>query len=148
MATIIEQLKKIFNIKNSIKETINNMGGTCDNNFTKYKERLAKLIIERDASIGNYFSIFNIPSYVTKIGDYAFPNAKFEEITVPNTITTIGEKAFYNNRLLKKVTLPDTITLIGADSFNNCAELKEINLPNSIEYIGTGAFNNCRNWAI
>lgn len=78
MATIIEQLNKLLTIKNELKETINGLGGVVDNNFTKYKERLAKLIIERDASIGNYFSIFNIPSYVTKIGDYAFPNAKFE----------------------------------------------------------------------
>lgn len=86
MATIIEQLKKIFNIKNSIKDTINGLGGTCDNNFTKYKEYLIKFYIEGGLPNGNYIEKLEIPSYVTNISRYRFMMSKFKEVVVPNSI--------------------------------------------------------------
>lgn len=46
METIAELLIKILTIKNELKETINDLGGFADNDFTKYKEYLIKFYIE------------------------------------------------------------------------------------------------------
>ena len=44
---------------------------------------------------------------------------------------------------LKKVTLPDTITHIGEEAFLNCKALESINIPSSVTSIGGFAFYGC-----
>lgn len=64
------------------------------------------------------------------------------EVMIPNNlgVTAIGEKAFYENKTLKKVILPEGVTEIGCDAFAFCANLSEVKLPQSLHRIGTGAF--------
>lgn len=127
MATIIEQLKKIFNIKNELKETINGLGGTCDNNFTKYNEYLIKFYIEGGLPNGNYIEKLEIPSYVTNISNYRFKLSKFKEVVVPSSVQFINDGAFLNSPNLKKVTLGEGVMSIGNEVFYNCPNLEEIN---------------------
>ena len=54
-----------------------------------------------------------------------------------------GNFGFAQAPYLKKITLPETITYIGEDAFNSCENLTEINLPNSLTGIGEDAFGNC-----
>ena len=63
-------------------------------------------------------------------------------------LTTVPDSAFYEgtqyNDRLTSVILPETITAIGNDAFYFCSELQEINIPNSVETIGEYAFYSCR----
>ena len=73
-----------------------------------------------------------------------YPRGKTgEHYTVPNTVTAIGNNAFYLNTHIASVTLGETITSIGAFAFNACINLTEINLPNSVTTIGNAAFADC-----
>lgn len=87
--SIAERLIELKLIKHNLKTIINGLGGSCSENFTLYHTYLEKLITERDTG-NEYFTNFNISDNITKIGDYAFPNAKFTSINVPSSVQSIG----------------------------------------------------------
>ncbi len=67
-----------------------------------------------------------IPDSVTKIGDHAFYGCKsFKEITIPEAVTEIGEWAFYGCRKLASVTIPAVVTDCKfALAFMDCSNVK------------------------
>ena len=82
-----------------------------------------------------------IPNSVTSIGNYAFYNCdSFTSINIPNSITSIGDYAFSFCSSLTSITLPDSVTSIGEYAFYYCSSLTSINIPNSITSIGDQAF--------
>ena len=86
----------------------------------------------------------NIPNSVTSIGDYAFYNCShIESITIPNSVTNIGDLAFYNCRSLKSIIIPESVTSIGDKALRGCNSLESIVIPNSVTSIGDGAFEFC-----
>ncbi len=64
-------------------------------------------------------------------------------VYIPDTITTIGESAFWNCTNLESIILPDSITHIGNESFTYCESLTEISIPQGVECISEGLFLNC-----
>ena len=66
-----------------------------------------------------------------------------EEIDIPETVTTIGNSAFFNCRNLTTVTGMKNVTKIGDDAFYNCSNLVNIKLPENLTEIGVWAFYNC-----
>ena len=67
-----------------------------------------------------------IPNSVTEIGDNAFYNSSLESITIPTGVAKIGHSAFNKSNLLSSVTLPATLTAIGDWAFDDCNNLKEV----------------------
>jgi hypothetical protein len=59
---------------------------------------------------------------------------------IPDTITSIGNYAFYDCRGLTGVTIPDSVTSIGMQAFNYCSTLPSIIIPDSVESIGASGF--------
>ena len=66
-----------------------------------------------------------------------------EEIDIPETVTTIGMKAFENCKNLTTVTGMKNVTEIGDNAFYNCSNLKEITIPDTVENMGTSIFYGC-----
>lgn len=64
-------------------------------------------------------------------------------ITIPNSVTTIGSKAFANCTAITSVTLPNGVTTIGEEAFSGCSNLESINIPNSVTEIQSLAFYEC-----
>lgn len=70
----------------------------------------------------------------------------FEELTqvaIPNSVTYIGNSAFYYCKKLKDVTFANGVTQIEYEAFKDCSALTSVELPNSLTTLGTGAFNGC-----
>ncbi|WP_371923202.1 leucine-rich repeat protein [Legionella sp. 27cVA30] len=100
------------------------------------------LIKVLDADIEN--GTFAIPNSVTRIGNGAFFGCRsLSAIHLPEGITQIGGGAFSVCRSLKEIHLPEGITQIGGEAFYGCSSLKEIHLPEGITQIGYCAFRGC-----
>ena len=62
---------------------------------------------------------------------------------IPDSVTTIGDAAFYGCDSLSSVVIPDSVTTIGDGAFNHCDSLSSVVIGNSVTTIGDGAFNDC-----
>lgn len=83
----------------------------------------------------------SIPDSVTKIGDAAFSDCtELQSITMPNSITEIGNQAFSGCTGLQNVNISDNCNSIGQFAFLNCTELSKITIPSNANYIGYYAF--------
>ena len=85
-----------------------------------------------------------IPNSVTVIGDYAFAECSYLwSVRIGNSVTTIGAYAFSECYNLISITLGDSVTTIGSNAFYGCRELSSIIIPNSVTSIGRSAFSCC-----
>ena len=85
-----------------------------------------------------------IPNSVTSIGNYAFDGCTgLASITIPNSVTSIGQYAFRDCSGLTSITIPNSVTSIGNNTFQFCTGLTSIEIPNSVTSIGYYAFGGC-----
>ena len=81
-----------------------------------------------------------IPDSVTSIGDYAFFGCTgLTSITIGNGVTSIGDSAFRDCGLTS-ITIPDSVTSIGFGAFSGCSKLTSITIPDSVTRISGEAF--------
>ncbi|GHT51672.1 hypothetical protein AGMMS49982_09730 [Bacteroidia bacterium] len=90
---------------------------------------------------------YTIPNSVTAIGDYAFYicSGLTGALTIPNSVTAIGDYAFYGcSGLTGALTIPNSVTAIGDYAFYICSGLTgALTIPNSVTAIGSSAFSYC-----
>ena len=85
-----------------------------------------------------------IPEGITLIENRTFFNcSSLKTITIPNSVTNIKDSAFSNCSSLIDITIPEGVTSISSSAFSNCSSLKTITIPNSVTYIKDSAFSNC-----
>ena len=105
--------------------------------FNKDKSEIVSF---RNQKIESYI----IPDSVTKIGDYAFFRcSSLSDIVIPDSVTDIGKCAFESCSYLSSVVIPDSVTDIGDYAFAGCNSLSNIVIPDSVTDIGKGAFSDC-----
>ena len=118
-----------------------------DNNYYSSE---AGVLYNKDKSI-LYFSpcnkrgSFTIPSSVETIADRAFFRSQLSELTIPNSVTKIDEMAFSYCMNLSSVVIPNSITEIAQRTFSSCNNLTSLIIPNSVTSIGWLALEGCRN---
>ena len=66
-------------------------------------------------------------------------------MTIPNSVTSIGNDAFEYCSGLTSVTIPNSVTSIGDYAFYGCSGLISVTIPNSVTSIGFRAFADCSN---
>jgi len=66
---------------------------------------------------------------------------------IPESVKTIGDRAFADCRKLTEITISSGVEAIGDGAFSYCKGLLEITIPASVEIIGVGAFSRCDNLA-
>ena len=86
----------------------------------------------------------SIPATVTNIGDRAFSTCRdLETVTFDegSELTEIGARAFYECESLDNLKLPAGLKNVGAGAFDGCYSLMDLTVPASVERIGKDAFN-------
>ena len=80
---------------------------------------------------------------ITYIGEYAFADASsvLEELSLPDTVTRLGQGAFYSLGGIQHVTLPPYITEIPAECFWS-ASIETVTIPSGVTSIGRKAFSS------
>lgn len=81
---------------------------------------------------------------VTQISGYAFANCStLTSVTIPDTVTFIGESAFMRCENLSDVELGAGLTSIMEYAFNGCVNLTSISLPDGLTELSGSAFSYC-----
>lgn len=84
-----------------------------------------------------------IPDDVIEIGKEAFVGTLIGSVVFSPRLNRIGSSAFYYcTSLTGTLTLPETLTYIGNNAFYRCSFTGELHLPNSLEYIDHSAFSS------
>lgn len=87
-----------------------------------------------------------IPDTVTSIGEGAFYECKnLTKITMGNGVTDIKNMAFYGCEKLEVINISDSVTSLGEYVFNECTKLTSITIPAGVISIPKRAFADCKN---
>ena len=105
---------------------------------------LATTVYCSDGPVNNAYDYIVKDDHTVEITGYNGNNADLE---IPSqigeyTVTSIGNEAFCRNNTIDSITLPDTITSIGEYAFYY-SDLKSIDIGNGVEIIGRNAFGGC-----
>ena len=73
------------------------------------------------------------------------PSRKSGSFTIPDGVTTIGEKSFYYCDGITDITIPESVVNIGNSAFAECDGIKSVKIPSKVKAIGEYAFNSCTN---
>lgn len=159
-------------------ETFELGAGTINFNLNGKKDTLKEVKLgDGVKDIPDYFlsgctklETLEIGNGITKIGKHAFEQTDITSITIPDSVTAIGEQAFNgctsltevnipkNSKLetignrafqqtnITSIAIPDSVTVIGKQAFNRCTSLTEVNISKNskLETIGDGAFYDTR----
>ncbi len=94
---------------------------------------------------GNLVTDVSIPQGVTRIPTYAFSRTSLKSITIPNSVTSIGESAFEDCTKLTSINFDDKSQLasIGDYAFRSCTSLESVTIPDNVTYVDGSAFTSC-----
>ena len=73
----------------------------------------------------------------------SFRNQNIKSYVIPNSVTSIGDSAFWGCRSLSDIVIPSSVTSIGDCAFWDCSSLSDIIIPSSVTSIGDSAFEGC-----
>lgn len=82
---------------------------------------------------------------ITIIGDKCFYWKNFTSITIPSSVTSLGDDCFGGCTSLKSITIPSSVTTLGQQCFSDCYGLTSITIPSSVTYLGDDCFADCSN---
>jgi len=98
-------------------------------------------LIQFPAGLGG---IYSIPNTVTNIGEWAFYFCTgLTNVTMPASVTSIGQDAFAVCTNLTNVTIGTNVISIGELAFAQCSALTTVTIPNSVTSMGDFAFDEC-----
>lgn len=83
-----------------------------------------------------------LPPNLTKIGDYCFYSAQIKQISIPDTVTEIGESAFQYCLGLTSFVIPPLLQKIPKYMLQACENITAITIPAAVTEIGESAFDS------
>ena len=151
-------------------DTSSSTGGTASDGTDTYKYEytvndgnatITKFLGPVGSANPNFYDI-KIPSElgghpVTGLGEYSFAAnpydghqgtplcSKIRSVTIPQSVTSIGDRAFDGCSALTTLSLGEKIKTIGNCAFENCTSLTGVTIPQSVTSIGYYAFEGCTN---
>ena len=88
-------------------------------------------------------SSVSIPNTVTYIGNSAFRGcSQLSEVVIPDSVVSIGQYAFSASGLVS-VDIPDSVTTLDRGAFERCSRLTEISIGSGITELPLDVFASC-----
>lgn len=87
---------------------------------------------------------YAVPEGTRSIENEAFYGSKLTEITIPDTVRSIGGNAFLYCEKIKKIVLPEGVEELGNYAFQHCAVLTEVSFPATLTNVGANPFLYCK----
>ncbi len=127
-------------------ETLNNVKGFALDATAWYKSQGAGAIYAGKVlyKVTGNVSEVKVADGTLAIADMAINNKTVKAVTIPNTVKTIGAKAFMDSAV-SEIVIPESVTVIGNNAFQNVASLKKIALSKNLVEMGKGIFKDCSN---
>ena len=89
-------------------------------------------------------STVTIPDSITKIGEDAFSgNTTLVSVNIPSSVETIGYNAFADCTALEHVSIPNGTTVIEDAVFSGCTNLSRVSFGKNLKKVGSGVFAGC-----
>jgi len=131
-----------------VKLNVSDLGGTSSDNGSVGNaiRTNAGKYISLDLSDSTFTNLPFTGTGATALGAFA-GCTNLTDITLPNTVTAIGQNAFVGCTSLTSITIPDRVTSIGEWAFSGCTGLTTVTIPNSVKNIGKNAFEYCTSLA-
>ena len=93
---------------------------------------------------GSEITNLYIPNSVTSIGNYAFYGCSgLTSVTIPNSVTSIETGAFQDCSGLTSITIPNSVMSIGESAFVGCKKIENVDMPDDLSIIKKQTFKNC-----
>lgn len=98
---------------------------------------------------GNYFfqckgfETAVLSDTVESITGTFFNCSSLRTVVMSENIRSIGKETFAYCYVLEDISLPESLTFIGENAFRSCRELKQVHIPDSIKAIEPGVFAYC-----
>ena len=142
----------------TISENVENVYGSAfaNTNFNTMNYNATNAMVGEISDWGEEYGVtfVELPSLTTlnfgenveSISHYAFMNLTTltGPLTLPNSLTIIGDQAFYNCYGFESIVMGNSVETIGNEAFRNCGGLRgELTLPESLVSVGTYAFAGC-----
>lgn len=90
-------------------------------------------------------SSVDLPNALQEISSYAFQNTSISEISLPQTVTSLGSGTFMGCAALNSIAIPQKVTTIPTGFASGCTSLSQIDIPYGVAEIKGKAFENCVN---
>ena len=141
------------------------LSGTCGDNLTWTLDNSGKLTVSGTGAMYDYTDITSrgtdpapwayvssmirsveIGNGVTSIGRCALVDTNITSLTIPGSVTTIGNYGAYHNRYLAKLTLNEGLRSIGKGALSWNKRLTTVTIPDGVTTIGEESFAHCWAW--
>ena len=94
---------------------------------------------------GNTRTNYTIPDSVTIVDDKAFYDCdNLTNVTISDNVTTIGDSVFSLSYNLTSITIGDGVTEISSSAFKSCPNLTNVTIGDNVTTIAYNAFYNCQ----
>lgn len=118
-----------------LPESVRIIGDSAFQNFEIYDENFG--------AVGQSLKTIHIPEGIEIIGNCAFYGIETaQELSIPSTVTTIGNSAFAGCGMQSAV-VPESVKTVGTYAFAYCKSLEELVIPGSVSDIGRGLVADC-----
>lgn len=152
------EMTDLFSLKVSAETYSGSCGATDQDNVNwSFDTETGELDITGEGEMADFLFLSSVPWYsysesikkvniangVKSIGKDAFSGSVLESVTISESVTRIGDWAFYSCEKLTSVVIPDSVISIGEWAFHSCTKLATVKLSDNLVSMGDGAFAYC-----